>query len=72
MPVLDLASTDVWPDGTHRDYTLLQYVNCTPMPELQIVYVIKGWDIYGITYNRSSDYIPEHTEIGFIEHIPWN
>lgn len=42
-------------------------LKCAPMETLEVLYLKTGWDIYGITTDRSSEYIPEHTEIEFVD-----
>ena len=41
-------------------------LNCAPMETLQTLYLKTGWEIEGITSNRSTDYIPEQTQIEFV------
>ena len=46
--------------------TALTYLNCN-MPSLKTLYLKKGRSISGITYNRSTNYINENTEIVYVD-----
>ena len=40
---------------------------CALMETLTKLYLKTGWDINGITINRNPEYIPEHTNIVFVD-----
>lgn len=42
-------------------------LDCAPMATLKTLILKKGWKIAGITENRNPDYIPEETEIKFVD-----
>lgn len=44
---------------------ILVPLKCNDMPTLKTVYLKTGWNIIYITYNRSSKYIPDETEVLF-------
>ena len=54
---LDVSSTDL--GNSDVSYPL----KCAYMSTLQTLYLKTGWNINGITDNRSSEYIPEQAEI---------
>ena len=54
---LDISKTDF---GNKNETVVL---SCSPMESLQTLYIKRGWSIHGITESRSSQLIPQHTQI---------
>lgn len=61
LTTLDVSKTNI---GNNTD---LKTLNCSNMPDLTILYLRNGWEIDGITKNRNINYIPNATEIIFVE-----
>ena len=60
LTTLDVSKTNLGNSlETHPLY-------CTQMRTLTTLYLKTGWEIEGITSNRSTDYIPEQTQIEFV------
>ena len=61
---LDISKTSLYAYGNIGGYYPLV---CAHMPSLKTLYLKTGWIINGITKNRSINYIPDPTEIVFID-----
>ena len=59
---LDVAKTNLV-NNSWTSYPL----NCSNMSTLKTLTLKTGWSIKGITKDRSTDYIPEHTDIIFAD-----
>ena len=66
---LDLSKTNLVNSISNSVSYIYGPLDCAPMSTLKKVYLKKGWSIKYITEdrNRSSDYIPDHTEIVFVD-----
>ncbi|MCH5330399.1 MAG: hypothetical protein J1E04_05475 [Alistipes sp.] len=60
---IDLSKTNIG-NSTETYYAILLFQYMT---SLKTLYLKKGWSIYGITYNRSTYYIPSTTNIVFVD-----
>ena len=60
---LDVSKTNIGNCPSSEPYAL----KCANMQSLKTLTLKTGWDIKGITTNRSTDYIPEATEIKFVD-----
>ena len=58
---LDLSKTNLG-NSTYTDP-----LDCAPMETLETLYLKAGWSIAGITTDRSTEFIPEQTEIVFVD-----
>lgn len=54
---LDVSTTNL------GDSKVNKKLICSPMETLKTLKIRKGWSIYGINNNRSTEYIPEGTKI---------
>lgn len=66
---LDLSKTNIGNCRYNTEWDAVSPLNCDPMETLKKVYLKKGWSIKGVTEDndRSSDCIPDHTEIIFVD-----
>ena len=60
---LNVSKTNIGNCPASEPYAL----KCANMQSLKTLTLKTGWDIKGITTNRSTDYIPETTEIKFVD-----
>ena len=58
---LDVSKTNL--GNSSKNYPLV----CSMMGTLKKIYIKTGWEIDGITFNRSGFYIPYHTEIVYVD-----
>ena len=66
---LDLSKTNLVNSEYNKDDSSWYPFDCAPMPTLKTLYLKKGWSIKYITadWDRSSGYIPDETEIVFVD-----
>ena len=62
-----LTALDVSKTNLGNSNRWLYPLGCSDMSTLKTLTLKTGWSIKGITKNRSTDYIPEHTEIIFAD-----